>query len=60
MRILAGLAALLVSNSAFAHSGHGEVSAIHHGLFSPLNGIEPFLAAGVGAVLIWLVHKRQS
>ncbi|MGL4490929.1 MAG: HupE/UreJ family protein [Rhizobiaceae bacterium] len=60
MRILLGLAATLISTSAFAHSGHGELEAMHHGVFSPLNGLEPLAAVVAGAALVaYVAWKRR-
>jgi hydrogenase/urease accessory protein HupE len=57
MRILLALAATTISSAAFAHSGHGEIEAMHHGMFSPLNGLEPLATVAVGVALI--VWKRS-
>ena len=57
--VLAGLGTL-VSSAAFAHGGHGETEAMHHGLFSPLNGFEPLAAVAVFAVVAWVLVRRRS
>jgi hydrogenase/urease accessory protein HupE len=60
MRILLALAATTISSAAFAHSGHGEIDAMHHGIFSPLNGLEPLAAVAAGVALIaYAVWKRS-
>ncbi len=54
MRILLSLLATLVSTSAFAHTGHGDVSGIVHGFMHPMGGLDHVLAmiaVGVLAVV---------
>mgnify|MGYP003396839078 CR=1 FL=1 len=59
MRILlAGLGSLF-STFVFAHSGHGETSAMHHSMFSPLNGLEPLVALAAFAIFVLVAWKRS-
>ncbi len=60
MRILLASFGTLISTSAFAHSGHGELGAMHHGIFSPLNGFEPLAAVVGGVALIAYVAWKRS
>ena len=60
MRIVLAILGTLISTAAFAHGGHGETEAMHHGLFSPLNGFEPLAAVAVFAVVAWVLVKRRS
>lgn len=59
MRFVLAALGTLVSNAALAHGGHGETGAMHHGLFSPLNGFEPLAAVAVFAVVAALIARRQ-
>jgi hydrogenase/urease accessory protein HupE len=60
MRLLLSALASFVATAAFAHSGHGEIEAMHHGIFSPLNGLEPLAAVTAGLALIAYVAWKRS
>jgi hydrogenase/urease accessory protein HupE len=60
MRIGLAVLGTLVSTAAIAHGGHGETEAMHHGLFSPLNGFEPLAAVALFAAIAWVLVKRRS
>lgn len=60
MRIFLSAIATFVSTAVFAHSGHGEIEAMHHDVLSPLNGLEPLALSAAGLVLIaYAVWKRS-
>lgn len=59
MRLVLAALGTLVSNAAMAHGGHGETEAMHHGLFSPLNGFEPLAAVAVFAVVAAALVLRR-
>ena len=60
MRLVLAALGTFVSTAAFAHGGHGETEAMHHGLFSPLNGFEPLAVVAVFSVVAWVLAKRRS
>jgi hypothetical protein len=60
MRNTITLATTFLTTAAFAHSGHGETSAMHHELFSPLNGFEPFAVVIAGLALIAFAAWKRS
>jgi hydrogenase/urease accessory protein HupE len=60
MRLVIAALGSFVSTAALAHGGHGETEAMHHGLFSPLNGFEPLASVAVFAVVAWVLAKRRS
>lgn len=55
-RLLAPLALMVISGSAFAHPGHGD--AITSGFAHPFTGIDHLLA--MLAVGIWAVQQREA
>lgn len=57
-RFLMGLAALAVSASAYAHTGHGELTGFVDGFAHPLLGLDHLLA--MLAVGVWAALVRSS
>lgn len=59
MRISLSAIATFVTTAALAHSGHGEIEAMHHSVLSPLNGFEPLALSAAGLALIaYVIWKR--
>lgn len=60
MRNCFAIMGTFASTAAFAHSGHGELSALHHKLLSPLNSFETIaIVVGAAVLFAYAAWKRS-